>query len=458
MKYSSSLLVGCLASVVNAGAYCADVVKDSGNYYCPGAVKQIKYAGLDIPGQYRAVSTMTNEGECTYETKEYSGPIAPYDEDLSMHFRGPLKLMNVAVYQPSGSSSSSKRSVAPKTAHSKRHGHQHLHRRFREQQDKQPEEKRADMVTATIDGVVQTWENNYFGGAATTTAAALATPEAASSAVVSDVTTAAQSSTSESPSEGSSAPIAAGDFARSAYYNAADGTADGLVFLANVGEDGVSGTFNGVWGASLAYVDENGEKAAPSPAVLKDMTIPDVKEIAIFSDKKCDSSCGTYRPDSVAYKGFEGATKVFVAQFTMPDSGQTADGTNMPAFWLLNGRIPRTGQYSSCSCWKGDNASPQEGGCGELDAVEVLMAGDRRAKSTFHFMDGTGDSHYFARPEGPAPMTVAVVLDAASSTVSIKQLASGSFDFPTGLTAAQVQDMVDDEQEASLFSLMTFSS
>jgi hypothetical protein len=153
-------------------------------------------------------------------------------------------------------------------------------------------------------------------------------------------------------------------------------------------------------------------------------------------------------------EGFEGASKVFVAEFTMPDSGKSGSGLNMPAYWLLNAAIPRTAQYASCSCWKGDNASPQQGGCGELDVVEILSSGDTRAKSTFHFANGVGDSHYIDRPVD-APIKVAVVMDAASSTVSIKVL--DDFDFSTSLTSEQVQDMVNDEKEVSLFSLMTFS-
>jgi hypothetical protein len=138
----------------------------------------------------------------------------------------------------------------------------------------------------------------------------------------------------------------------------------------------------------------------------------------------------------------------------MPDSGKSGAGLNMPAYWLLNSRIPRTGQYSACSCWKGDNSSPLQGGCGELDVVEILSSGDTRAKSTFHFANGVGDSHYIERPVSSS-MKVAVVMDAASSTVSIKVL--DDFNFSTSLTSAQVQDMVDDEKDLKVFSLMTFA-
>lgn len=140
----------------------------------------------------------------------------------------------------------------------------------------------------------------------------------------------------------------------------------------------------------------------------------------------------------------------------MPLSGKTGWNMDMPAYWLLNAAIPRTGQYSKCSCWSGDNASPQEGGCGEADIIEVLRSGDTKAKSTFHFAAGTGDSHYFDRPTDSS-MKVAVVFQAASSTASIKVL-DDSFDFSTGLTSDQVESLVTDESQLDLFSLMSFGS
>ncbi|KAI0400181.1 putative TOS1-like glycosyl hydrolase-domain-containing protein [Xylaria palmicola] len=444
MKYTAAVLLGGAASVVSASAFCADSVQDNlGNFFCPGGVKQIKYDGLDIPGKYRAVATMDNSGACTFEDRAYSGPIAPYDEGLSMHFRGPLHLNNVAVYTPG----KSKRD-APKVVHSKRHGHQHLHKKHQQQKE---ERAVGDIVTATINGQVVSWANTY--GGPTADPAADAAPAAATTAAASPASSESKKKPAKASAHTDSTPIT-GDFVRTAYYNAADGNADGLVFLANVGSPGVSGTWDTVWGSSLAYVDENGASCAASPTVLNDKLLDDTQEIAIFSDAPCDASCGTTRPDSVAYKGFEGASKIFVVEFSMPDSGKSGAGLNMPAYWLLNAAIPRTAQYASCSCWKGDNQSPLQGGCGELDVVEILSSGDKRAKSTFHFANGVGDSHYIDRPVD-GPMKVAVVLDADSSTVSIKVL--DDFDFGTSLTNEQVQDMVNDEPDVKLFSLLSFA-
>ncbi|KAI0837529.1 putative TOS1-like glycosyl hydrolase-domain-containing protein [Hypoxylon sp. FL0890] len=439
MKYSIAFAVAT-ATVANAG-YCSDAFEEFGNFFCPNAVKQIKYTGLDIAGKYRAVSQMTNAGECTFEDKDYSGPIAPFDEDLTLHFRGPLELKSVAVYTPS----KGKRDL-PKP-HSKRHGHQHLHKKYHEHEA----EKRGDNVVATIDGEVVSWVNNYFGPS--TTAPEATSAVSAAAAAVSSVASAVKSAATSSST--SSASVAAGDFERIAYYSAEDQVADGLVFLGNLGDPAISGTWDTVWGSSLAYANEDGTKAAASPTVLKDGLIDDSTEIIIASDNECNGDCGTVRPGSVAYKGFEGANKVFLAEFSMPLSGKTGWNMDMPAFWMLNGAIPRTGQYTKCSCWEGDNSSPQEGGCGEADIIEILHTGDTKAKSTFHFAAGTGDSHYFDRPTNKT-MKVAVVFQASSSTASIKVL-DDDYDFSTSLTSDEVDDLVKDETTSSLFSLMSFA-
>ncbi|KAI0397404.1 TOS1 protein [Xylariaceae sp. FL0594] len=450
MKYTSALLLGG-AAFAAADLLCKTPVQDAlGNYYCGPGVKQIKYNNLDIPGKYRKVAKMDNTGVCTYEDHAYSGPIAPYNEGLSMHFRGPLKLLQVAVYTPGNNT---KPAAKPRA---RRHGHQHLHKKRHQHHQ---ERAVGDMVVATIDGQVVSWKNTYAGPTADAPAPAGPAPTAAAGTT----TTAAPAaddkpappkpvSSTKKPSGHDDEPVT-GDFVRSAYYDSSSSTADGLVFLANVGDGKNSGVFDTVWGSSLAYVDENGSKAASSPCVLKENFLSDNQEIAIFSDVPCDDSCGAYRPGSVAYKGFEGASKVFVVQFTMPKSGKTGFNMDMPAYWLLNAAIPRTGQYTHCSCWMGDNASPLQGGCGELDVVEVLSSGDLRGKSTFHFANGLGDSHYFDRPVD-APLTVALVIDEASASVTIKAL--DSFDFSSSLTTEQVQQMTDDEP-SGLLSLMAFA-
>ena len=96
-------------------------------------------------------------------------------------------------------------------------------------------------------------------------------------------------------------------------------------------------------------------------------------------------------------EGFAGGHKVFLFNFKMPLDGNRGFNGDMPAIWALNGAIPRTAQYNSCSCW------PK---CGEVDMFEVLAKGDTKCKSTFHLANGAGSSDYFDRPTNKY-MTVA---------------------------------------------------
>src|ERR1700742_2741289 len=83
--------------------------------------------------------------------------------------------------------------------------------------------------------------------------------------------------------------------------------------------------------------------------------------------------------------GFGGDSKLFMFEFQMPDDGNNGVfNGNMPSLWMLNAQIPRTGQYSSCSCW--------QSGCGEFDICEVLSPGYPKCKSTYHGNTAGGSS------------------------------------------------------------------
>ena len=183
-----------------------------------------------------------------------------------MHFRGPLVLKQFAVYTP-GTGSSKKRSVRP-SIRDRRHGHQQFHehsKEIREIQNHAEEVKRqvGALVTATEpDGTVITFTNEYGGSAAATPAATTSTatvvpaapslaasssaPAPAESEQMGTVTPVAASSASPSsaaPSAVASVNAGSGNWARQAYYSSDDGTADGVVFLNNMG-GGASGVFN----------------------------------------------------------------------------------------------------------------------------------------------------------------------------------------------------------------------
>lgn len=135
-------------------------------------------------------------------------------------------------------------------------------------------------------------------------------------------------------------------------------------------------------------------------------------------------------------------------EFTMPMSGKKGFNADMPAIWLLNGKIPRTQQYGNCSCWGGIG----KGGCGEFDIVEVLAEGGTKCKSTFHYTNSIGNSDYIDRPADNT-MKLAVVFQSSSSSASIKVL-DNDFDISSSLTSDQVENMVNDVERPGLFSLM----
>lgn len=117
----------------------------------------------------------------------------------------------------------------------------------------------------------------------------------------------------------------------------------------------------------------------------------------------------------------------------------------MPAFWMLNAQIPRTLQYgkAECSCWKS--------GCGEFDIIEVLDAGNMRAKSTLHGNISGGDSNYFNRPtEGT--ITVAVVFNGETNSAHIKVL-DDDVDFPAVIDADKVTNFCASANPHSNFAL-----
>ncbi|KAJ3454944.1 hypothetical protein MRS44_013544 [Fusarium solani] len=371
---------------------------------------------------------MTNDGQCIQEDVPYSGPLAPLDEDLSVRVRGPFNLKEFAVY--SLGSENKKRDNAPSPhAHARRHGHHHFH--------EQRKKKRAEWVTATIDGKAPATPDP----AAAATEPVEQPPEPGTSKPKPDV-----SKKVNMPGKTKTKPPAGGDWQRTAYYNAEQQVADNVVFLGNYGGDG-SGIFDNTWGNSLSYLNANGNGGSGSPKVLRDVYIPSNKEFAIFSADRCDESCGYSRVPEVAYKGFSGANKVFLFHFKMPLDGGRGFNGGMPALWALNARIPRTLQYGDYSCWTT--------GCGEVDIYEGLTSGDTKCKSTFHLEKGASSSDCFVRPVDKF-IKVATVFDGRTSSVAIKELPS-DFDLNSGLSDTTIREWVESfalaEEGSSLYQL-----
>ncbi|CAM1504307.1 Fc.00g018980.m01.CDS01 [Cosmosporella sp. VM-42] len=468
MKYTTSILLASAGWATALTQQCSGTaVDEGGNWFC-GAVKQIMYEGIVGSGSFKGVTNMGENGQCDTADVPYSGPLAPLDQDLSLHVRGPFNLKEVAVYHLA--SDNKKRDLTPSShVHARRHGHAHFH--------EQRKHKRAEWITATINGQVVSWENNYFGPATEAAPApAVPTTKAVDNAAVPEseptsVAPVAPAPSEAAPSEAapsvaapskkassspkpkatsSSTPSsntgAGGDWDRTSYYNAEQQVADNIIFLGNYGGQG-SGVWDTTWGNSLSYLNANGDGGSDSPTVLGDVYIPSNKEFSIFSAEKCDESCGYARAEDVAYKGFAGANKIFLFKFKMPLDGDRGFNGDMPALWALNARIPRTMQYGDCSCW--------QTGCGEADIYEVLASGDTKCKSTFHLQNGAGSSDYFERPCDKY-IKVATIFDEKTASVTIKQLPD-DFDFSGGLSDATVRgwisDSSDEIQGSSLFQL-----
>ncbi|KAL1945363.1 hypothetical protein VTO73DRAFT_2214 [Trametes versicolor] len=75
-----------------------------------GALTGLKYTSVGATGTYNQVTNMvpgtfptcTVNPSCVTQPKQISGNLAPFDEEMTFNFRGPLNLGNIAVYQPDG--------------------------------------------------------------------------------------------------------------------------------------------------------------------------------------------------------------------------------------------------------------------------------------------------------------------------------------------------------------------
>ncbi|TVY24062.1 PGA52-like protein [Lachnellula hyalina] len=451
----------------------------NGNWYCQ-PVQAIRYSNVGSSGSYDRITQMNSDGICASLPNNFAGNLAPFDEEVSVHFRGPLHLKQFAAYAPPESSKQKRRAPGMQgRGHFHRHQHMHNlpirnvegHKEKRKMISATIDGENQDWennwsgssagidpstvwVTATIDGQIVSWLNNWFGSSSGIPATASSTPPAEphtnqvtkptvtilSSTTAPTSTTApvaqhqpSQDSSSAKPSAGSSGSHSPGVFGRIGYYDSASQTVNNVVFLGNHGGQG-SGVFDEHFGASLAYSNCDATGGAASPQILADKVLPSNTEVVMMLDRDCsDGGCGFVRPGTVAHHGFGGADKVFLFEFSMPMADSNGFDADMPAIWLLNAQIPRTLQYGNadCSCWKS--------GCGELDIAEALESGSMFLKSTIHANRAAGDSDYFPRPNTDT-MKLAVVFNAANSTVHL-QILPDSTVFPESLTEDEILRM-----------------
>ncbi|KAK4165738.1 putative TOS1-like glycosyl hydrolase-domain-containing protein [Cladorrhinum sp. PSN259] len=105
-------ILGCSATGATAGRTRRDSTAqnsdstcdvEDGNRYC-ASVSHVSYP-LDVNrvGFYQEVVNMNlDTGTCDFKEKHYSGSLAPFNEPMSVHFRGPIRLKQFAVYVPMG--------------------------------------------------------------------------------------------------------------------------------------------------------------------------------------------------------------------------------------------------------------------------------------------------------------------------------------------------------------------
>lgn len=414
MQFKTTALLAILSTLSSIHASCS---YDDGNYYC-SETKKVIYKGIGFKGTYQDVTNMDEtSGTCTQESYSFSGNLSPLDEELSVHFRGPIRLLQFGVYYPSSSSDKKKREVqedcSPRHAH-----HQHKKRAtevvqvtqtvFVDSNGNLVTSEATETQTPTTEAQVEEQEADTKANTDTDTdtdtdteVGQISALEGEGKAYRTDISTsAAPTTTSSKASDSSETASVDGAWTRDSYYT--PGSTDNCVFLNYHGGSG-SGVWSATFGNSLSYANSDNSGGSSSPVALDDVTIKSNKEFVIMSGTKCsdETGCGYYREGSVAHHGFGGSEKIFVFEFEMPTDSGSGYNQDMPAVWLLNAKIPRTLQYgdASCSCWKT--------GCGELDLFEILSAGSSKLISHLHDGQGVGSNtnsggggsqDYFARP------------------------------------------------------------
>jgi hypothetical protein len=426
MKFSSSAVLAILSAIATVQA---------------GSTKKVSYQGVGYSGSYKDVTAMDEDsGSCSQETKTFSGKLAPLDEELSAHFRGPLKLLQFGVYYPSSGSNNKKREDEEECT--TKHVH-HKHKRATEVVEVTQTvivdgNGNTQTSLATTTATAGSGDNDEQDTTQTSTASAAATGGSGSGSGSSSASS--SSSASESSSESSSdSSVAAGDWERVAYYT--PGSTDNVTFLNYYGGSG-SGVWSSSFGNSLSYANKDASGGSSSAVALEETTIDSNVEYVIMSGSKCDGDdCDLYREGIPAYHGFGGNTKIMVFEFEMPSATDSASfNYDMPAIWLLNAKIPRTLQYGDeeCSCWKT--------GCGELDLFEVITSGSDELICHLHSgqgdngsaQGGGGSSDYFERPTSGSMKAAVIFSDGEVNVVEVDD------DFGSSLDSSTVKSWVSE--------------
>ncbi|SMN20944.1 similar to Saccharomyces cerevisiae YBR162C TOS1 Covalently-bound cell wall protein of unknown function [Maudiozyma saulgeensis] len=413
---SALTVLTSLSTTVNADC----TLSSDGNYYC-AQTEAVIYSNVGFSGSYLDVTNMDESScACTQgSSTTFSGSLAPLDEEVSIHFRGPLNLKQFGVYYPSSGSSLKKRDTEEPCEEVVSTKVQHKHRR--------------DVAVEYVEVTSTVWVDSN-GNPVTGSATASATSYTQVSTIVSKAgttttggaaTTTASTASSASTSVGS---VSSGDWVRGSYFT--PGSTTNCTFMNHMGGSAGSGVWSSCFGNSISYAAADGVSGASSAYALDDITLKSGEEYMIFSGEECSGDdCGYYRENIPAYHGFSGKDKIFVFEFQMPsDTDGSAYNQDMPAIWLLNAKIPRTLQYGNadCSCW--------ESGCGEMDLFEILSAGSDKLISHVHDGQGGGSQDYFQRPVS-STLKAAVIFHGEDQTIHVVEVDD---DFGSTLSSSTV--------------------
>lgn len=120
MRLSIAFLT--MAAVLAEARRCAAQVKPNNlaTTSTSGALSALKYTNVGGSGSYNEVTnilpgtfpTCDANPFCVTQPKQITGNLAPFDDEMTVAFRGPLNLYNIAVYQPTNSSSATWKQVS----------------------------------------------------------------------------------------------------------------------------------------------------------------------------------------------------------------------------------------------------------------------------------------------------------------------------------------------------------
>ncbi|KAF3919738.1 hypothetical protein ABW20_dc0107492 [Dactylellina cionopaga] len=433
MPFTKTVLLG---AVLAMGRFSEAKQFINNVYYC-NEVTKMQYTNVGCSGTFKTPSIMKDDsGQCVVDHTEqaYSGPLAPLNEQITFHLRGPLKLYNFAAYYIDNTPDDEDTTDSPSyAAREKREASQKKHRRF--EHHHHHEKRKLKVKTEVVEEVVTI--TKWVDGPHPTSSKAVEL-DAAPSGVVANA---------YKPSSGKPKKPASGDvWKRVGFYDSAKQILEGATFMNNKGGQG-SGTWTGCFGNSLSHMSADGKSGSATPQILADNTLFDVnEEFSIWTNQTCDGSCGFSYGADACYRGWDGDNKVFVFKFTMPpghtDDSNIYGNSNMPAIWSLNSLIGRTQQYpaqTSWSCW--------DSGCGEFDIWEVLYPQSPACEymtSTLHSAQGNpgtgkgggGTCDYFKRPTDST--FTGMVSYLSDGTITIQKL-DDDFAFPEYITTDDIK-------------------